>query len=152
LKVLVVDDDPKAVELVSRHLESGHCTALRAYGGAEAIDTAIREHPDLIVLDLMMPEVTGFDVVNALKGKEETKVIPIIILTAKVITEQDRKELNSGVLKIIGKGGFNHGSFMAEVRRAGGVTRRQASDDATANTERRGEKENHPPGKRDDKP
>jgi len=149
LKVLVVDDDPRAVELVSRHLESGRCTALRAYGGAEAIDTAIREHPDLIVLDLMMPEVTGFDVVNALKGKEETRAIPIIILTAKVITEQDRKELNSGVLKIIGKDGFHHGSFLAEVRRAGGATGRQASGDITAkakeaDTERRDEKQGCP--------
>jgi len=149
LKVLVVDDDPKAVELVSRHLESGRCTALRAYGGAEAIDTAIREHPDLVVLDLMMPEVTGFDVVNALKGKEETKTIPIIILTAKVITEQDRKELNSGVLKIIGKDGFHHGSFMAEIRQASGTAKRQASVGVMAKadevgTERQDEQERRP--------
>ncbi len=141
LKVLVVDDDPKAVELVSRHLESGRCTALRAYGGAEAIDTAIREHPDLIVLDLMMPEVTGFDVVNALKGKEETKNIPIIILTAKVITEQDRKELNSGVLKIIGKDGFHHSSFLAEIRRASGGVTAKADE---VGTERQGEKDERP--------
>jgi len=116
--VLVVDDDPKAVELVSRHLESGGATALRAYGGAEAIEIATEKKPGLIVLDLMMPEVTGFDVVDALKASEATAHIPIIILTAKVITDADRKALNGGVLKIVEKSGFNHGSFINEVRRA----------------------------------
>ncbi|MDQ6960758.1 MAG: response regulator, partial [Mariprofundaceae bacterium] len=116
--VLVVDDDPKAVEVVARHLESSSATVFRAYGGTEAIDIAKSKKPDLIILDLMMPEVTGFDVVEALKASEETAHIPIIILTAKVITDADRKALNGGVLKIVEKSGFNHGSFINEVRRA----------------------------------
>ncbi len=116
--VLVVDDDPKAVELISRHLESSGAHTLRAYGGAEAIDMAVKKHPDLIVLDLMMPEVTGFDVVEALKASKETARTPIIILTAKVITDADRKALNGGVLRIVKKSRFNYGSFINEVRRA----------------------------------
>jgi len=120
-RILVVDDDPKVVEVVARYLESKQYTVLRAYSGAEGIETAIREHPDLIVLDLMMPEVTGFDVVHALKKKKETKTIPIIILTAKVITEDDRRELNSGVMKIVQKSNLENGAFMAEVHRAVGV-------------------------------
>jgi len=116
--VLVVDDDPKAVELVSQHLESSGATVLRAYGGADAIDLAVEQHPDLIVLDLMMPDVTGFDVVNALNTNKETAQIPIIILTAKVITHEDRKILNGGVLKIVEKSRFNDGAFINEVRRA----------------------------------
>ncbi|MDT8375460.1 MAG: response regulator [Mariprofundaceae bacterium] len=116
--VLVVDDDPKAVELVSRHLESSGYTAIRAYGGDEAISFARQERPDLIILDLMMPEVTGFDVVKALNASEATANIPIIILTAKAITEEDRKTLNGGVLKIVRKSDFNHGAFINEVRRA----------------------------------
>ncbi|MDQ6958046.1 MAG: response regulator, partial [Mariprofundaceae bacterium] len=118
--VLVVDDDPKAVEVVASHLESSSATVLRAYGGAEAIDIAKSKKPDLIILDLMMPEVTGFDVVDMLKQREDTAHIPIIILTAKVITDADRKALNGGVLKIVEKSGFNHGSFISEVRRAAG--------------------------------
>ena len=116
--VLVVDDDSKAVEVVARHMEDSGATVLRAYGGTEAIDNAKSKKPDLIILDLMMPEVNGFDVVEALKANEETAHIPIIILTAKVITDADRKALNGGVLKIVEKSGFNHGSFINEVHRA----------------------------------
>jgi len=116
--VLVVDDDPKAVEVVSRHLENRGAQVLRAYGGAEAIDMAKKYHPDLIILDLMMPEVTGFDVVDALKRHKATASIPVIILTAKVITKKDRETLNGGVLKIVEKSSFNHCSFINEVRRA----------------------------------
>ena len=64
LKVLVVDDDPKAVELIAVRILGLASTVLRAYGGQEAIEIARRELPDLIVLDLMMPEVNGFDVVD----------------------------------------------------------------------------------------
>ncbi|MBF0318503.1 MAG: response regulator [Nitrospirae bacterium] len=118
LKVLVVDDDPKAVEIVSRYLQNEDCTVFRAYGGQEAIDTATRELPDLMVLDLMMPEVTGFDVVRALKDAPETALIHIIILTAKVITEDDRMTLNNNVLKIVNKGSFNKTDLLDEAKRA----------------------------------
>ena len=67
LKVLVVDDDPKAVELIAVRILGLAGTVLRAYGGREAIEVARRELPDLIVLDLMMPDVNGFEVVEALK-------------------------------------------------------------------------------------
>jgi len=115
--ILVVDDDPKAVEFVSRHLEAAGCSVTRAYGGAEAIEAANRRIPDLIVLDLMMPEVTGFDVVHALKAKPETAAIPIIILTAKTITAEDRQRLHGDVVKIVEKNHFNGGGVIAEVRR-----------------------------------
>jgi len=119
MQILVVDDDPKAVEFVSRHLQSNpHCSVLKAYGGAEAIANAEREKPDLILLDLMMPEVTGFDVVEALKTNSETADIPIIILTAKVITEADRKALNGNIVRIMEKSRFDHASFLNEVKRA----------------------------------
>ena len=65
--MLVVDDDPKAVELIALRMLGLASTVLRAYGGREAIEIARRELPDLIVLDLMMPEVNGFDVVEALQ-------------------------------------------------------------------------------------
>ncbi len=116
--VLVVDDDPKAVEVVARHLEERGACVLRAYGGAEAIDIAKTHHPDLMILDLMMPEVTGFDVVNVLKRRRDTKNIPIIILTAKVLTRRDRNMLNGGVLKIVEKSDFDHDAFINEIRRA----------------------------------
>lgn len=116
--VLVVDDDPKAVELVSVHLTKAGFEVLKAYGGAEAIELATGKRPALMILDLMMPEVNGFDVVNELSIKSETASIPIIILTAKQITDEDRRTLNGGIARIVEKSEFNHGNFIAEVRRA----------------------------------
>lgn len=117
-KVLVVDDDPKAVEIVALHLENRGFEVLRAYGGSDAIELATAEIPALILLDLMMPEVNGFDVVSALSSNADTARIPIIILTAKYITDEDRRILNGGIARIVRKSDFNHGNFLSEVRRA----------------------------------
>ena len=89
LTVLVVDDDPKAVELVAVRLTAIGASVLRANGGQEAIDLARAKLPGLIVLDLMMPTVNGFDVVEALRERPETARIPIIVMTAKRISAED---------------------------------------------------------------
>lgn len=94
---------------------------MRAYGGREAIVLATRVKPDLILLDLMMPDVSGFDVVDALQGDPRTSGVPIIVVTAKAVTPRDRAILNSGHkrdLRIVEKAGFNRTDFMSEVRRA----------------------------------
>jgi CheY-like chemotaxis protein len=72
----------------------------------------------LIVLDLMMPDVNGFDVVEALKERPETAGIPIMIVTAKQITDEDRDRLNGYVMTIMEKAGFDTHRFTAEIRRA----------------------------------
>jgi PAS domain S-box-containing protein len=118
LKILVVDDDPKAVELIAVRILGLASTVLRAYGGREAIDAARRELPDLIVLDLMMPEVSGFDVVAALHEDPATAAIPILVVTAKHITSEDRTRLNGFVMTIMEKSNFDRDHFIAEVRRA----------------------------------
>jgi CheY-like chemotaxis protein len=118
LKILVVDDDPKAVELIAVRILGLASTVLRAYGGREAIDAARRERPDLIVLDLMMPDVNGFDVVAALQEHPETALIPIVVVTAKDLTEEDRVKLNGYVMSIMEKADFDRIRFIAEVRRA----------------------------------
>ena len=74
--VLVVDDDPKAVEVIAAFLPAPAYTVVRAYGGSEAIALAQRLRPDLILLDLMMPEVSGFDVVEALQRDADTAAHP----------------------------------------------------------------------------
>ena len=117
LKVLVVDDDPKAVELIAVGIVGLASTVLRAYGGREGIDAARRELPDLIVLDLMMPEVNGFDVVQALNEQPDTARIPILVVTEK-ITAEDRAKLNGYVTTIMEKAEFDRDRFAAEVRRA----------------------------------
>jgi CheY-like chemotaxis protein len=118
LNVLVVDDQPEAVELVAVRLLGLAGTVHRAYSGRDAIDTARQELPDLIVLDLMMPEMDGFDVVKALHEHPDTARIPILIVTAKQITAQDRAVLNGHVTTILEKGAFDRERFAAEVRRA----------------------------------
>ncbi len=119
--VLVVDDDAKAVEVIAAYLPAPAYAVVRAYGGAEAIALASRLQPDLILLDLMMPDVNGFDVVRALHEQPETSAIPILVVTAKQITENDRATLNVNpdhTIRIVEKSGFNKVRFLNEVRRA----------------------------------
>jgi len=124
LQVLIVDDDPRAVELIALHVDGVASKVLRAYGGADAIEMARREMPDLIVLDLLMPEVNGFDVVAALHENPGTAAIPILIVTSKSITARDRDELNGFVSTIMEKADFDGDRFALEVRRA--MTNREA--------------------------
>jgi CheY-like chemotaxis protein len=119
--VLVVDDDPKAVELIAAFLPMPAYAIVRAFGGSEAIVLAQRLHPDLILLDLMMPGVNGFEVVEALMRHPDTARIPILVVTAKQITKEDTEALNAHrdkVVHVIEKAGFNRHGFLAEVRRA----------------------------------
>jgi PAS domain S-box-containing protein len=118
LRVLVVDDDPRAVDLVAVHVAALGSTVLRAYGGCEAIAVARAELPDLIVLDLMMPDVTGFDVVEALSESPATAAIPILVLTASHIDDAHRAMLRGGVATIMNKTELSHERFTSEVRRA----------------------------------
>jgi signal transduction histidine kinase/CheY-like chemotaxis protein/CHASE3 domain sensor protein len=117
-KILVVDDDPKAVEIISSHLEHTKHTVLRAYGGNEATHIAKLQQPDLIVLDLMMPEINGFEVVENLKLDPRTAKIPIIIVTSKFLSPQEQQTLKGHVLAVLEKSEFNHGNFLSEVHRA----------------------------------
>jgi PAS domain S-box-containing protein len=119
--VLVVDDDPKSVDLIATYLPPPVYVTVRAYSGQEAIVLAHRVQPDLILLDLMMPHVTGFDVVQRLQDDPSTAGIPILVVTAREITALDQQVLNadpSQAVRIIEKVGLNRTDFMAEVRRA----------------------------------
>jgi CheY-like chemotaxis protein len=118
IRVLVVDDDPKAVELIAVRIGGMASEIFRALGGREAIEIAQRELPDLIVLDLLMPEVTGFDVVEALNAHAATAHIPVVVVTASAITAEERARLNGYVTTVMGKAGFDADRFITEVRRA----------------------------------
>jgi PAS domain S-box-containing protein len=118
LTVLVVDDDPNAGELIALRVTGMAGNVLRAYGGREAIEIARRELPDVIVLDLIMPEVNGFDVVAALNEQPDTADLPVLVVTAKHITAEDRAKLTRHVATIMEKAGFDTEVFTSEVRRA----------------------------------
>lgn len=79
-KILVVDDEKKIVEIIKAYLEREGFQIISAFDGKSAIDLAFSQNPDLIVLDLMLPEVSGWDVCRAVRKKSE---VPIIMLTAR---------------------------------------------------------------------
>lgn len=82
-KILVVDDEPDVLELIKSRLELNNFDVVTALNGEEGIRKAIGENPDLILLDVLMPEKNGYEVCQELKNKPETALIPIIFLTAK---------------------------------------------------------------------
>ncbi|MEA2644006.1 MAG: hypothetical protein QOG08_1032, partial [Chloroflexota bacterium] len=100
VRVLVVDDEPANLDLLQALLQPEGFRVLKASGGKEGIEVARAEHPHLILLDLMMPEVTGFDVVEALRTDVVTRSIPIMVLTAKELTIEDKAALNGHVAAI----------------------------------------------------
>ncbi|MBU0734602.1 MAG: response regulator [Proteobacteria bacterium] len=80
--ILVVDDDPDLVETVAMMLESKGCEVGRAYDGVEGEESIRERRPDLIILDVMMPRKDGYVLCAELKAREETRDIPIVLLTA----------------------------------------------------------------------
>src|SRR5580765_662005 len=88
-KILVVDDEPEAVELVEFNLKQAGYVVVTAADGAEALNKARATAPDLIVLDLMLPEIAGLEVCKMLRRDPVTATIPIVMLTAKA-AEIDR--------------------------------------------------------------
>ena len=118
--ILVVDDDPKAADTISKFLTAAHYTVLHVVGAGEAIRSALRLRPALIVLDLMMPNMRGYEIVKRLQDHAETAAIPILVVTAKQITPQERATLNGNagkIVHVVEKSALNNEHFIAEVRR-----------------------------------
>jgi len=102
--VLVVDDEPANRTLLTEALEPAGFTVMTASGGRDAIKIAKRSKPDLVLLDLLMPDVNGFDVVEALRADDKTRDTPIMVLTAANLTEADKRQLNGRVSQILSRG------------------------------------------------
>jgi CheY-like chemotaxis protein len=119
--ILVVDDDPKAVEVIAAFLPAPAYAVVRAYSGSEAISLARLLRPDLILLDLLMPQMSGFEVVEALRRDASTAHIPVLVVTASQVSAEDRATLagdSTSAVTVVQKAGFNRAGFVAEVRRA----------------------------------
>jgi CheY-like chemotaxis protein len=117
--VLVVDDEPDAVRLVRRVLESrSGYRVLEAMSGAQAI-AAVKDHrPEVVLLDLMMPDIDGFGVLEQMKSNSLTRNIPVIVITAKELTEEDRTRLQGQVTALFSKGGLNAEHLLSEIAAA----------------------------------
>lgn len=106
VSVLLIDDEPSSLDLLEGMLGPAGFTVLRADGGAKGIELAIESQPELILLDLMMPEVSGFDVVDALRAEAVTQSTPILVITAKDLTNEDKLRLNGRITALLQKGAF----------------------------------------------
>jgi threonine synthase len=116
-RIRIVDDTADARTLIRRILQTqGEYTFFEAEDGKSAIDIARSELPDLIILDLMMPEVNGFSVLDALKSDPQTATIPVIVVTAKELTGEEMNTLQHQTHSLMQKGEFMDDELLDEVR------------------------------------
>jgi CheY-like chemotaxis protein len=97
-KILVVDDQPINVQLLKRKLEREGMTVATSYSGREALDLVKADRPDLILLDVMMPEMDGIEVCQRLQADPGTKAIPVIFITARTSKEGKLEGLGVGAV------------------------------------------------------
>jgi CheY-like chemotaxis protein len=115
--VLLVEDDNPTREVMARTLEKSNWTVSEAGNGREALDQLARQKPRLILLDLMMPVMDGFDFLLEMRANAEWQDIPVIVLTAKDLTDEDRRILSGRVEQIVEKGASSREHLMALIRR-----------------------------------
>jgi signal transduction histidine kinase/CheY-like chemotaxis protein len=113
---LVVDDDESMRSLFSRALIEGGWTVDQAENGARALERVSERSPDIVVLDLMMPVMDGFEFLFEFRLREDCTAVPVIVVTAKDLTREDRQRLNGGVEKIVEKGALTRTQLLARVR------------------------------------
>ncbi len=116
LPVLVVDDDPDFRELARRLLEREGYAVIEADDGRAALARLRDATPGVILLDLMMPEMDGFDVVAAIQGNAAWRPIPIVVITAKDLSPEDHERLNGYVARVLQKGALSRETLLGEVR------------------------------------
>jgi DNA-binding response OmpR family regulator len=116
-KILVIDDLPENVYMLQDRLENEGYEVVTAYEGKSGINKAINEHPDLILLDIMMPEITGIEVCKTLVSNNATADIPIILVTAKSDAEDTKEGLEAGAFDYIKKP-FNRIELLARINSA----------------------------------
>jgi CheY-like chemotaxis protein len=116
--LLVVDDDPNVADLVRQSLEEEAYRIDVAEDGLLALDAIELRRPDVILLDLLMPRMDGFEVIVNLQQDPKRRDIPVIVLTAKTLTRKEQRLLKEHALAVIKKGGLDRDGLMAELRRA----------------------------------
>jgi CheY-like chemotaxis protein/anti-sigma regulatory factor (Ser/Thr protein kinase) len=114
-QVLVVDDDPKSRDVLRRTLTKEGWTVAEATNGGEALDQLERSRPALVLLDLMMPEMDGFEVLEQMRRDEAWCDIPVIVVTAKDLTRAEIDILNGRVVKVLQKGAYQRRDLLADI-------------------------------------
>jgi PAS domain S-box-containing protein len=114
--VLVVEDDPLTREMMRRLLEKEGWEVREAANGRLALEAMAQQRPELILLDLMMPEMDGFEFVQEVRRLPAWRTIPVVVVTAKDITAEDRLKLNGYVERVLAKGAYSREDLLGEVR------------------------------------
>jgi len=118
-RVAILEDDPGARRLLRRILQArGPYQIFEAENGREGLELIRRERPDLILLDLMMPEIDGFGVLEVLQSEEELQEIPVIVVTAKELTADERARLSGHIQALLQKGVFTDDELLREIGEA----------------------------------
>jgi DNA-binding response OmpR family regulator len=114
--VLVVDDDPPTREMLRRILEKEGWQVSEACNGREALESLEVWTPGLMLLDLMMPEVDGFAVVEAMQARDEWRTIPVVIVTALDLSRVELDRLSGRASKVLQKGKYDRADLLSIVR------------------------------------
>ena len=116
-RVLVVDDDEATRMVLRRHLQNNNWTVTTASNGRIALDCLAEARPDIILLDLMMPEMDGFQFLEHLRTDEAHCTIPVVVISAKEMDDEERAQLNGHVSRVIDKRGQTSAALLPEVTR-----------------------------------
>jgi len=136
--VLVIEDDPLTLATLENALRCKGYRALRASSGREGVEVAQRDSPDLIVLDLVMPGMSGFDVADRMRSGNGAANVPILVLTSMDLSTADRARLLGKVWRIEGKGSLSTHEFLTLVESAVGHNKSvdtRRNHDASQNTD-----------------
>ena len=102
-KILVVDDEPHIVKLLQVRLEKNGYSVVVAYDGQEALDMTYQEDPDLIILDIMLPKIDGYNVCKTLRSVDKFKATPIVMLTGRTLTQDIKMGMDLGAVSYVQK-------------------------------------------------
>jgi CheY-like chemotaxis protein/CHASE3 domain sensor protein len=115
--IMIVDDNDLDRREIRRIIEEEGLKPIVAENGTTCLELIKKQVPDLLVLDLMMPEPDGFAVLEKIRSNPETRDLPVIVVTAKDLTEEDRKKLSGNVFSVLEKSAATSGTLLAEIKR-----------------------------------
>ncbi len=115
LRVLIVEDDEATRQLIARTLSGEDWVVAQAENGRVGLECLAEARPDLILLDLMMPEMDGFEVLAELRNMPDFREVPVVVVTAADLTEEDHRRLNGGVERVLQKSSFDRDALLNEL-------------------------------------
>jgi PAS domain S-box-containing protein len=116
LTILLVEDDEPTRQMICRTLEAEGWRISQASNGKQALEKLTQQRPAVILLDLMMPEMDGFELIGEIRRHQDWKTIPVVVITARELSSEDRSRLNGSVQKVLAKGGQSQQELLEEVK------------------------------------